>query len=616
MKPMLPTLSFDVPKEEKWVYEIKYDGFRAIIQMDDQGIDMISRNGKSLIDQFPEAVNFFNHYKKQLSDFFPILLDGELTILENDSKSDFFRLQTRGRMRSKKRIFEASLSNTSTYLAFDLLQLKGQWVTKQPFLKRKELLYQVMKHCSLPLSPDPANHCFIQFLPFHKEFHEVWETVKQKEGEGIVAKQAESKWIEGKRTTQWLKIKNWKKVHCFITAFEKNNGFFHVAVYEKEKIIPIGLFKNGMNQDETNILIQIMKKNATDEDAQFVYVLPSICVELFYLQFYDGTLREPFFSQFLFQTSPADCTLSKMMEMSEVNKTETDTDIPINITHPEKPLWEKNSITKLDYIKYLKFIFPYMEPFLRNRLLTVIRYPHGIFGEAFFQKNCPDYAPDFVETYLDEGINYILCNNFETFLWLGNQLAIEFHTPFRTIDKKFPTEVVIDLDPPTKAEFPLAIEAALYLKEDIIDKLGLHAFVKVSGNRGIQVYFPLSGNRITWNQTRKFTEFIANYLLMKNDKHFTIERLKKNRGHRLYVDYIQHAKGKTIICPFSVRGNANAGVAAPLEWDELTDNITPDGFSIDVVMKRIEGKGNPFASFFQVDNDGPLQEMIRFIKDK
>ncbi|MEK0287822.1 RNA ligase family protein, partial [Caldifermentibacillus hisashii] len=285
MKPMLPTLSFDVPKEEKWVYEIKYDGFRAIIQMDDQGIDMISRNGKSLIDQFPEAVNFFNHYKKQLSDFFPILLDGELTILESDSKSDFFRLQTRGRMRSKKRIFEASLSNTSTYLAFDLLQLKGQWVTKQPFLKRKELLYQVMKHCSLPLSPDPANHCFIQFLPFHKEFHEVWETVKQKEGEGIVAKQAESKWIEGKRTTQWLKIKNWKKVHCFITAFEKNNGFFHVAVYEKEKIIPIGLFKNGMNQDETNILIQIMKKNATDEDAQFVYVQPSICVELFYLQF-------------------------------------------------------------------------------------------------------------------------------------------------------------------------------------------------------------------------------------------------------------------------------------------------------------------------------------------
>lgn len=608
MKPMLPSLSFQVPTGQDWVYEVKYDGFRALLKMDNQNIVMISRNGKDLLPQFPEAIQFYNQEKAKLAQYFPIIFDGELTILENPSKSDFSLMQTRGRLRSEKRINEMKESNYATFLAFDLLMVKGQFITDQPFYKRKESLVKLMENSYLPLHPDPYNKVFIQFIPYRKKFHRVWDQVVQNDGEGIIAKQINSQWMEGKRTTQWIKYKNWKKVQCFVTAFEKKNSFFHVAVYDQTNIVPIGLFKNGMNQEETSALLSVMRKNALEENDQLIYVAPSICLELYYLQFSEHSLREPFFSRFLFHVSPTECTLNKIYE----NKQERQ----IEITHPDKLLWKNNPITKLTYINYLQDVYPYMAPYLQNRLLTVIRYPYGIFGEAFFQKNCPLYAPNFVDTYINDGINYILCNNINTFLWLGNQLAIEFHIPFQTINKTNPTEIVIDLDPPTKREFPLAQEAARYIKRDIIDKLGLRAFVKVSGNRGIQIYFPLNENRITWGEARLFTEFIARYLLAKNENHFTIERLKKKRGNRLYIDYIQHAEGKTIICPFSVRGNANAGVAAPIEWDELNKSITPDGFSMEIVLKRLKEKGNPFSDYFQVMNEDPLQEIIQILKKK
>lgn len=608
MKPMLPSLAFDIPTGQDWVYEVKYDGFRALLKMDDQNIEMISRNGKDLLAQFPEAIQFYNQQKQVLTPYFPIIFDGELTILENQSKSDFSLMQTRGRLRSEKRINEMKESNHSTFLAFDLLMVKGKLITEQPFYKRKDWLVKLMENSLLPLQPDPYNHLFIQLIPCTKNFHSIWDHVLKNDGEGIIAKQINSKWIEGKRTTQWIKYKNWKKVQCFVTAFEKKNNYFHVAVYDQTNIIPIGLFKNGMNQEETSALINVMKKNAIEETERFIYVAPSICIELHYLQFYEGSLREPFFSRFLFHVPPTECTLNNMYEKKQTRQ------IEFEFTHLDKPLWKNSPITKLNYINYLQEIYPYMAPFLQNRLLTVIRYPHGIFGEAFFQKNCPEYAPNFVDTYEKDGINYIVCNNINTFLWLGNQLAIEFHIPFQTINKTNPTEIVIDLDPPTKTEFPMAVEAARYIKEDIVDKLGLRTFVKVSGNRGLQIYLPLNENRITWDEARLFTEFIARYLLAKNDNHFTIERLKKKRGNRLYIDYIQHAEGKTIICPFSVRGNANAGVAAPIEWDELNKPMTPDGFSMDIVLKRLKEKENPFIDYFQVKNEEPLQEIVQFLK--
>lgn len=285
----------------------------------------------------------------------------------------------------------------------------------------------------------------------------------------------------------------------------------------------------------------------------------------------------------------------------------------ILLTNITKPLWEKQNISKIDYLQYLSSMKEYMLPFLRKRTLTTIRYPHGVPGESFYQKNCPEYAPDYIHTHLLDGINYIVCENIETLIWLGNQAAIEFHIPFSFKNSKYPSEIVFDLDPPSRNEFSLAIEASLLIKE-AMDKLNLISFVKTSGNKGLQVYIPLRNDTFSYEETRLFTAFIAEFLIQKEPKWFTTERLKEKRENKLYVDYVQHAKGKTIIAPYSLRANEEALVATPLYWDEVKRNLNPTEFPMSEVLNRLKKKGCPFSDYFKVKSNQPLQVVIDNLK--
>jgi DNA ligase D len=270
----------------------------------------------------------------------------------------------------------------------------------------------------------------------------------------------------------------------------------------------------------------------------------------------------------------------------------------VTITSPSKPLWPQRNLFKIDFLKYLIGVAPHMLPFLEERTLTVIRYPHGAGSESFYQKNTPEYAPEFVKTHLSDGINYTICSSLPTLIWLGNQLAFEFHIPFQTLQSHGPSEIVFDLDPPSRDYFHLAIEAALIIKE-ILDRLKLISYIKTSGNKGLQLYIPLPDNTYSYEETRRFTQFIAQYLVTKEPNWFTIERMKAKRGSKLYVDYIQHAEGKTIIAPYSVRGNDEALVATPLHWKEVISTLRPEQYPLDAIIPRIEESGCPFSSFFE-----------------
>ncbi|WP_180994217.1 non-homologous end-joining DNA ligase [Bacillus sp. Marseille-P3661] len=283
----------------------------------------------------------------------------------------------------------------------------------------------------------------------------------------------------------------------------------------------------------------------------------------------------------------------------------------VQLTHVTKVLWKTKNIRKIDYLNYLMNVSSYMLPFLKNRKLTTIRFPNGIHDEKFYQKNCPEYAPTFIKTKMEDGIKYIICQDKATLLWLGNQSAIEFHIPFSTVGTTKPTEIVFDLDPPSRKDFHLAIEAALLLKESF-DKLNLISFVKTSGNKGLQVYIPLPDDTFNYEQTRGFTEFMAQYLIAKEPQWFTTERLKVNRGKKLYVDYIQHAEGKTIIAPYSLRGNEEALVATPLEWKEVTRELHPEQFPIETTKSRLE-RGCPFSDFFKAKEQQPFAKVIELL---
>lgn len=608
-KPMLVTLSFEEPKGQDWMYEVKYDGFRAILEINKNNVDLISRNMNSLIHQFPEIREQVDELSESLEDLLPLTLDGELCLLDNPYKANFGELQTRGRMSNEENINKSADRRACHFLAFDLLSYQGIDYTKKSYIDRKKKLKELFTSLHLPetvtISPP-----LIQYIPSTESYSEIWKKVKQFKGEGVIAKRKPSIWETGKRSSNWVKIKNWQTSSFIVTSYDKQNGYFHVGVVKNDQIASVGLFSHGINDQERTALLEVMKANKVKETEHYITVETGICVDLKYLEVYKEQLRQPMFAGFRFDITWHECTWEKVIQQEQIEQ------VPdLTLTSLDKMLWPDRGIKKEDYITYLENISSYLLPFLKNRLLTVIRYPHGMYGESFYQKNTPTYAPEFVQTKVVSGINYTLCNDVQTLLWLGNQLALEFHIPFQTVLTSKPSEIVFDLDPPSRDYFHLAIHAALLLKE-ICDNLKLIPFVKTSGNKGLQVYIPLPENEFTYDETRIFTSFIATYLTEKRPDLFTTERLKKNRGQRLYVDYIQHAEGKTIIAPYSPRGKNEANVATPLFWDEVKETLNIDQFHIKSTLERIRQKGDPFAEFLTTKDKQPLRPVLDWLKNR
>jgi len=284
----------------------------------------------------------------------------------------------------------------------------------------------------------------------------------------------------------------------------------------------------------------------------------------------------------------------------------------ITITNPDKPLWPEAGVTKLVYIQYLLQIAPCMLPYTRNRLLTVIRYPHGIHDKHFYQKNLPEYAPGWIATASWESGHYALLNDVPTLIWMANQAALEWHVSFHLAMDETPTELVFDLDPSTP-EFGPVQEAALHLKE-LLDELQLPAYVKTSGASGLQVYVPIE-RKYTFEQTRQVGEFIAHYLVEKYPEKMTVERLVKNRGTKLYIDYLQHWRGKTLAAPYSTRAKPEATVSTPLQWDEVP-RIHPSQFTVHTVPDRVAKRGDLFKPLLADKERVSLDPILQFLQPR
>ncbi|MFS0780677.1 DNA ligase D [Bacillus sp. 1P06AnD] len=393
----------------------------------------------------------------------------------------------------------------------------------------------------------------------------------------------------------------------FIVLGMNKTGTFDVGIVKAGHITAIGTFSEGMKLEERNSLVDTMRSHGTKSADGAISIEPGICLELSFEHIEKGMLVNARFISFKFHAHWKDCTWERMI-LSLTGPPD------IKLTHPEKIMWTKPAINKGEMIEYLAQAGPFMLPFLKDKRLTTIRFPDGIEGEAFFQKNCPAYAPDFIEVSGAEGIQYIVCNSLNTLVWLGNQAAIEFHVPFQTIQDAKPNEIVFDLDPPSRDAFPLAIKAALMMK-GIFEGFGICSFPKLSGSKGIQIHIPIASTGLTYMHTKEFTQFIATFLSEQHPDSFTTERLKKNRKGRLYLDYVQHAEGKTIIAPYSPRGKIGATVAVPLYWDELQMDLRMEDYTIRSVLDRLSTTECPMAHYFEQDNSILIQ-LIEHIKEK
>lgn len=608
MLPMLLTPVDQVPINNEWFYETKYDGFRCIFTWDEKP-KLFSRNEKDLTNLFPELLEFCLQNFEQFKPYLPISLDGEIVYLVNNFSSNFSVVQSRGRMRTEKRILEASHMFPCNLVIFDILCYKGKDLTQTPLTKRKEKLHFLFQKTGLPLTIDYTKKGQLQAIGVFQNEEELWKQVLLHNGEGIIAKKKTSIWEKSKRSNLWLKMKNWRIVTVILTKYDQLNGYFNGAIYSNNRIVEITNFRHGLSNEEMNTLSTFFQVNGRKISPTIWELSPSICVDIACIDFDEKKLREPRFHSFRFDVSPREVTWRNMQR--QLNP------LPENVqmTHPDKPVWPEINIVKDDYLIYLQQIAPYFLPFLNERLLTAIRFPHGVLGESFYQKNAPAYTPNFVVTKQVEDIDYIVCNNIESLLWLGNQLVLEFHIPFQTIDTDFPTEMVFDLDPPSVDEFSLAIEAAIRMKT-IFDNFNLKSFVKTSGGKGLQLYIPLPKNKFTYDDTRIFMEFVCRFLCEQEPHWFTIERLKKNRHNKLYLDYVQHAEGKTIISPYSPRGKNEEGlVATPLYWYEVNTTLSPKTFTIPAVLDRVKTKGDPFKDFVKIGEKQDFQSVLLTLKE-
>ncbi|WP_440602180.1 DNA ligase D [Bacillus safensis] len=604
MKPMRLTPAHDIPTGADWVYELKYDGFRAILVWEEDEIRLESRTGKQLNEQFPEVMDQCEQLRDEFAPFLPLTLDGELVFLLSEQQSEFAKVQQRGRLKNKEAIHRQAERFPCHFIAFDLLRCKGKPLVDLPLTERKNQLQQVFQDAKLPSSVQLEHPSLLQVIHSDLDSEYMKNLMTMYLAEGLVAKKKTSKWHDNTRSKEWLKIKNWRYVSVIVTRFDKENGYFQGCIYQDSALIEVVQFKHGLSKEEEQTLRTLFQTKGQLTGGSSYEIPPSIVASIACISFDGSALREPRFSSFLLDADPSACTFQQMLKQLYPLPT------VIDVTHPEKPIVPALQLNKADYLLYLRQVAPYLLPFLRERRLTLIRYPHGSGDEFFYQKSTPDYAPDFVLTDEVDDISYTVCNDPRTLLWLGNQLAMEFHIPFETRDTDRPTEIVFDLDPPSVNEFHLAIEAAKRIKV-LLDGLFLTAFIKTSGGKGLQVYIPLKKNAFTYEETRKFTAFICNFLCEQAPDLFTLERLKKNRGNRLYLDYIQHDAGKTIIAPYSPRGNELGLVATPLEWDELYhDELHPTLFTMPAVIERLKEKGDPFRRMRHLVNDDAFRQVL------
>ncbi|NBJ69730.1 MULTISPECIES: DNA ligase D [Clostridia] len=596
---MKPIPSVDIPRGKEWLYEVKYDGYRCTLQWTKELIQLRSKNNTNLSNQFPEIIQACLQLQEQVESHLPLTMDGELVILNQLYQANFEWVQKRARLRTTSSIETASKQRSASFMVFDILQHQGESMLSIELEKRKEYLQLLFK--TYPFSQE------LIYVTSYKNPDQLWKEIFRHLGEGMIAKRKNSLYKQGSNHQDWYKIKNWRSLSGFLTALDKNNDYFQVSVYKHNQIVPIGKCKHGLDSKEMDILRQLFQTKGDLKSNTYI-LPPAICATIHSLDLYKQELREPAFKQILPHARPEEMTWEKL----QLDQAMFPTDV--EITNLDKVFWSKPGYTKADLLLYIRQIAPYMLTFFKSRELTIIRAPDGIDKEHFFQKHLPTYAPAFMPRHEQQGKNSIVCDTLNDLIWLTNHGTVEFHTPFQTIATNTPEEIVFDLDPPSRDRFSLAIKAALNMKY-LFDELQLISFVKTSGNKGLQVYIPIPSGSMSYEDTALFTQTIALTLEGTFPALFTTERLKHKRNGKLYIDYVQHGRGKTIIAPYSPRKTPEGTVAMPLFWHEVTDDLTPQNFTIKNVVELVKERGCPWQRYETVKKSQNLEVVLTFLRN-
>jgi bifunctional non-homologous end joining protein LigD len=597
---------------EGWVFELKYDGYRIMASVRRGMATLLTRNGNDITGSFPDVVTAL-----EALPFEDFVADGEVVVHDERGLPSFQRLQKRARLNRPLDIRHAATTLPATLYLFDLLAFDDYDLRPLPLLRRKDVLRQIVP----PAGPlRYSDHVATRGA-------DLFDRVAAMGLEGVVAKRADSPYRSG-RSADWLKVRA-DLVDDFVvvgwtepTGARGGFGALHLAVYADGVLTYAGRVGSGLSDAQIDETHAAMVESAAPRPAAtgsptgggHHWIDPeraALVVEVRYKEWTEeGNLRQPVFLRFR-----PDKPLSECVKRAPIPELPLAVDSqaadsapapaaarsagraprPLRITNPDKVFWPDAGYTKGDLVAYYEAIAEWLLPYLRDRPLVLTRFPDGIDGKSFYQKDMPAWAPDWIrtETVWSEGsereLRYVVCDDVDTLLWVANSGSIPLHIWHSRVGSlETPDWCVLDLDP-KDAPFEDVVQVASAL-HDLCQGIGLPHFVKTSGSSGLHVLIPLAG-AFTHQQSRTLGHLLSQVVVAERPDIATLERVIARREGRVYLDYLQNGHGKLIAAPFSARPKPGAPVSAPLAWDEVRPGLAILDFTIADMPARMRELG-------------------------
>ncbi len=582
-----------------WVFELKYDGFRALLERKNGEGRIFYRSGRGATALFPEIATALAALP------FDLILDGEIVLVDANGRPDFQALQRRAQRTRQIDVAHAAAATPVTYFAFDLLALDGRDLRRLPLATRKDLLRRVLAGSALRITEE---------VPERGE--DLFAAVVQLGLEGVVAKRAEAPYRAG-YSADWQKFRVDRTADLAVVGFEPAGRddlrCLHVGVRQGNAWLHAGSVGSGFDQRGREDLRARLDAARPLQAAvvgapkgAIVWVEPELVAEVRYKEWTrGGHLRHPVFLRLREDKAPEECLPPRDApagdpeeEAGEPDEPEPEAPVaaspaaPLRLTNLGKVFWPGEGITKGDLLDFYRAVAPWMLPYLHDRPLVLDRYPDGITGKSFYQKNAPETAARRLRTVPIPGdggsreIDYFLCDEVDDLLFLVNLGAIPFHIwASRVGDLDRPDWCILDLDP-KGAPFAHVVRIALALRE-LCEEIELPSFIKTSGGSGLHVLLPMGG-QLDQERVRQLAELLARVIVGRLPDVATVARAIPARKGRVYVDALQNGRGKLLAAPYSVRPHPGAPVSTPLSWSEVVPDLDVKAFNLRTLSGRLE----------------------------
>lgn len=631
LEPMLATLVDKPVDGDEWMYEVKWDGYRALAYLKGDSVELRSRNNK------PFNEKYYPLYEELKRWDLHAVLDGEIIIVDEQGRSDFSALQT----------WRSEADGQLLYYLFDILWLDGSSLMHRPLEERRKFLQSAI----------PENNSLVRISEnFDTSGTELFQLAGQLKLEGIIAKKKGGQYIPGQRSKEWLKIKTEKRQEAIIGGYTKNENSSKqfsallMGLFENGNFRFIGPVGTGFSNRLQSEILQKLKPLVTNvcpfsevpeynkpsrfrphpPKAEVIWVKPRLVAEISYREeTRDGAIRHPSFKGLREDKAAREVTreiptpaekivkqtnniLGERLTKHSMKKERTtllnradESQVrsvgghELKFTNLSKTFWPKEKVTKRDMINYYYQVAPYLLPYMKDRPQTLNRFPNGIDGESFYQKDITGKAPEWIEGFPyhsetdNRNKNFLVCTNEASLLYIASLGCIEMNPwSSRVQHPDNPDWCIIDLDPSEKNSFDQVIEAAQVTKQ-VLDELGVPSCCKTSGSTGMHIYIPL-GAKYDYEASKEFARAIVKRVHAEIPGFTSIERLTEKRKGRLYLDFLQNRPQATIAAPYSLRPKPGATVSAPLQWEEVKKGLRMRDFNIFNMMNRLKETGDLF----------------------